>query len=195
MDVNYEPAGLSGREIRVGRTFLSVRSRLPPMAWHRQKCLCHPKAAVGQPTEGHKRPHRWQQRMMGWDDEEGSRSPVGGAIQPHDQGVGGSGGGGVTSRMIKVWVDQVVVVRVGRMMKVWVEQVVVVRRSTRGGGGGGSGGVGRRNGTCTRDMPAFPSESAAGHQAEVHKNRHLHPPERTRYGFHASVQRACYTGA
>ena len=30
-----------------------------------------------------------------------------------------------SSRMIKVWVDQVVV-RVGRMIKVWVDQVVVV---------------------------------------------------------------------
>ena len=29
--------------------------------------------------------------------------------------------------MIKVWVDQVVVARVGRMIKVWVDQVVVVR--------------------------------------------------------------------
>ena len=97
MDVNHEPAGLSGREIRVGRTFLSVRSRLLPMAWHRQKCLCHPKAAVGQPTERHERPHRWQQRMMGWDDDDGSRSGGGGVIQPHDRGVGGSNGGG-TSR-------------------------------------------------------------------------------------------------
>ena len=31
--------------------------------------------------------------------------------------------------MIKVWVEQVVVERVGRMMKVWVDQVVVVRTS------------------------------------------------------------------
>ena len=95
MDVNDEPAGQSGREIWVGRTFLSVRSRLLPTAWQRQKCLCRPKAAVGQPTEGQERPHRRQQRMMGWDDEEGSRSSGGGVIQPHDQGVGGSGGGGM----------------------------------------------------------------------------------------------------
>ena len=105
MDVNHEPAGLSGREIRVGRTFLSVRSRLLPMAWHRQKCLCHPctiapmsRPATGQPTERHERPHRWQQRMIRRDDDEGSRSGGGGAIQPNDQGVGGSGGGGVCLR-------------------------------------------------------------------------------------------------
>ena len=99
MDVNFEPAGQSGRRIRMGRPFLSVRSRLLPTAWHRQKCLCHPctiapmsRPATGQPTERHERPHRWQQRMIRRDDDEGSRSG-GGVIQPHDEGVGGSGGG------------------------------------------------------------------------------------------------------
>ena len=48
---------------------------------------------TGQPTEQYERPHQWQQRMPGWYDDDGSRSPGGGMNQPHDQRVGGSNGG------------------------------------------------------------------------------------------------------
>ena len=58
---------------------------------HERTIARRSRPATGQPTERPQCPHRRQQRMIGWYDEDGSRS-LGEMNEPGDEGVGGSGG-------------------------------------------------------------------------------------------------------